>query len=126
MRAVVLERLAAQRSADDLDVLARAAERLAPGDAVPALDDLRARRAESEQDAAPESWSSVATVIAVAAGVRAGICMIAVPIPICSVVAAIQLATVTASAPHASDVQAEWKPSRSASCASATPPRGSS
>ena len=35
---------------------------------------------------------------------RAGICMIAVPIPICSVVAAIQEATVTASAPQASDV----------------------
>ena len=74
----------------------------------------------------PESWSSVATVIAVIAGVRAGICMIAVPIPICSVVAAIQEATVTASAPQASDVQTEWKPSRSASCAIATDPIGSS
>ena len=74
----------------------------------------------------PESWSSVATVITVIAGERAGICMIAVPIPICSVVAAIQLATVTASAPQASDVHEEWNPSRSASCASATPPFGSS
>ncbi len=52
--------------------------------------------------------------------------MIAVPIPIFSVVAAIQVATVTASAPQASDVQAEWKPSRSASWASSTPPLGSS
>ncbi len=68
----------------------------------------------------------MATVIAVVAGVRAGICMIAVPIPICSVVAAIQDATVTASAPQASDVQTESKPSRSASCAIATDPIGSS
>jgi hypothetical protein len=52
--------------------------------------------------------------------------MIAVPIPIRSVVAAIQLATVTASAPQASDVHAEWNPSRSASCASSTEPFGSS
>jgi hypothetical protein len=60
------------------------------------------------------------------AGVRAGICRIAVPIPIRSVVAAIHEATVTASAPQASDVQTEWKPSRSASCAIATEPIGSS
>jgi hypothetical protein len=52
--------------------------------------------------------------------------MIAVPIPICSVVAAIHDATVTASAPHASEVQTESKPSRSASCAIATEPIGSS
>ena len=68
----------------------------------------------------------MATVIAVAAGVRAGICMIAVPIPICSVRAAIQLATVTASAPHASDVQTEWKPSRSASMPNSAAVVGSS
>ena len=74
----------------------------------------------------PESWSSVAAVIAVIAGVRAGICMIAVPIPICSVVAAIQEATVTASAPQASEVQTESKPSRSAAWAIATDPIGSS
>ena len=41
--AVVLERLlAAQDRADDLDVLARARQRLAPCLAVPALRDLRA------------------------------------------------------------------------------------
>ena len=74
----------------------------------------------------PESWSSVAAVITVIAGVRAGICMIAVPIPIRSVVAAIHDAVVTASAPQASDVQTESKPSRSASCAIATDPIGSS
>ncbi len=68
----------------------------------------------------------MATVIAVAAGVRAGICMIAVPIPIRSVRAATQLATVTASAPQASDVQTEWKPSRSASMPYSTADRGSS
>ena len=44
----VLDRLAAQRRADDLDVLACAAERLPPGDAVPALDDLRPGRAEAQ------------------------------------------------------------------------------
>ena len=64
--------------------------------------------------------SSVATVVAVAAGVRAGICMIALPTAIRSVVAAIQAIGVTASVPYASDVQTEWNPSRSASCASAT------
>ena len=48
------------------------------------------------------------------------------PIPIRSVVAAIQEAMVTASAPHASEVQTESKPSRSASCAIATDPIGSS
>ena len=52
MRAVVLDRLAAERGADDLDVLARAAERLAVRDAVPALDDLRPRGAEAEEEAA--------------------------------------------------------------------------
>ena len=99
MRAVVLDRLAAQGGADDLDVLARAAERLAPRDAVPALDHLRPGGAEPEQDAAAGELVERRAVIAVVAGVRAGICMIAVPIPICSVVAAIQEATVTASAP---------------------------
>jgi hypothetical protein len=46
--AVVLDRLAAERGADDLDVLARAAEWLPPRDAVPALDDLRPGGAEAE------------------------------------------------------------------------------
>ncbi len=64
--------------------------------------------------------------MAVSAGVRAGICMIAVPIPIRSVRAAIQLAIVTASAPQASDVHTEPKPRRSASSPSATAPDGSS
>ena len=41
--ALVLDDVAPQRRADDLDVLARLAERLAPRLAVPALDDLRAR-----------------------------------------------------------------------------------
>ena len=52
LRAVVLERLAAQRLADDLDVLARLRERLPPRLAVPALDDLRAGGSEPEQEAA--------------------------------------------------------------------------
>ena len=80
MLAVVLERLlAAEDRAHDLEVLARARERLAPGLAVPALGDLGPARAETEEHALPERRSSVATVAAVVAGVRAGICMIAVP-----------------------------------------------
>jgi hypothetical protein len=51
--------------------------------------------------------SSVATVVAVAAGDRAGICMIALPTAIRSVVAAIHAIGVTASVPYASDVQTE-------------------
>jgi hypothetical protein len=50
--AVVLDGLAAEPGADDFDILPRPSERLAPGNAVPALDDLRAGRAEAEQDAA--------------------------------------------------------------------------
>ena len=79
MRAVVLEQLAAERCADDLDVLARLLERLSPRLAVPALDDLRPGRAEPEQEAAARQRSSVAAVIAVFDGVRPGICMIAEP-----------------------------------------------
>ena len=45
-------RLAGEDAADDLDVLARAGERLAERLAVPALDDLRARHPETEDQAA--------------------------------------------------------------------------
>ena len=51
MLAVVLDELAAKRGAHDLDVLARLLERLAPGLAVPALDHLRPRGAEPEEEA---------------------------------------------------------------------------
>ena len=47
-----IEQLAPQDRTDDLDVLARLLERLAPRLAVPALDDLRPRGAEAEQEAA--------------------------------------------------------------------------
>ena len=47
----------------------------------------------------PESWFSVMAVIAVIAGLRAGICMIAVPTLIFSVWARIQDAVDTASEP---------------------------
>ena len=47
----------------------------------------------------PERMSSVATVDAVAAGERAGICMIALPTAMRSVVAAIHAMGVTASVP---------------------------
>jgi hypothetical protein len=47
----------------------------------------------------PESWSSVVAVIAVMAGVRAGICMIPLATWICLVCAAIQASGVTASDP---------------------------
>ena len=55
-------------------------------------------------------------VVAVRVGVRAGICMIAVPTPMRSVTAATQVMVVTASEPYASADHTEWKPSRSASC----------
>ena len=55
----------------------------------------------------PESRSSVAAVIAVFAGVRPGICMIALPILSLVVVAASQERTVTASVPQASAAHAE-------------------
>ena len=51
--------------------------------------------------------SSVAAVIAVFAGVRAGICMIADPSSIVDVVAASHERTVTASVPHASAAHAD-------------------
>ena len=47
----------------------------------------------------PESWSSVAAVIAVMAGVRAGICMMPAPSPIVVVLAPNQAITVGASDP---------------------------
>ena len=50
--AVVDERLAAQPAAEDVDDLAGAAQRLVVGDAVEALDDLRAGRAEADHGAA--------------------------------------------------------------------------
>ena len=50
--AMVLDEFAAKRRADDLDVLARLLERLSPRLAVPALDDLRPGRPETEQEAA--------------------------------------------------------------------------
>ena len=55
----------------------------------------------------PDMRSSVAAVIAVFAGVRAGICMIAEPISIVEVTAASQESTVTASVPQASAAHAE-------------------
>jgi hypothetical protein len=54
-------------------------------------------------------------VMAVVAGVRAGICMTAVPTPIRSVRAATHVSVVTASEPYASALHTESKPRRSAS-----------
>ena len=58
----------------------------------------------------------MAAVIAVMAGVRAGICMIAVPSWILVVCATNHVSGVTASEPYASAVHTEWKPSDSARC----------
>jgi hypothetical protein len=55
----------------------------------------------------PERRSSVAAVIAVFEGVRPGICMIALPSLIFSVVAPSQERTVTQSVPQASAAHAE-------------------
>jgi hypothetical protein len=55
----------------------------------------------------PDSWSSVAAVIAVIAGERPGIWRIADPSLMRSVCAAIQARIVTASEPYASAVQTE-------------------
>ena len=55
----------------------------------------------------PDIRSSVAAVIAVLAGVRPGICMIAEPTLIVVVCAASHARTVTASVPHASAAQTE-------------------
>lgn len=63
----------------------------------------------------PDKWSSVIAAIAVAAGVRALICTMPVPSRIDSVWAPHQASGVSASLPYASAVQAEVKPSRSAS-----------
>jgi hypothetical protein len=57
----------------------------------------------------------VVAVIAVMAGVRAGICMIPEPRWMRSVCAAMYASGVTASEPYASAVHTTWKPSRSAS-----------
>ena len=64
--------------------------------------------------------SSVAAVIAVIAGERAGIWKRPDPSPIRSVTALRWPSTVAASWPHASDTQRESSPSRSACFASAT------
>jgi hypothetical protein len=59
---VELERgLAREDRRDDLSVLARAGQRIAVGDAVPALDDLRPGRAEPEQEAAAGEVISIAS-----------------------------------------------------------------
>ena len=55
----------------------------------------------------PESSARLMAVMAAMAGVRAGICMMAVPTLIFSVCARIQVAGVTASPPQASAVQTE-------------------
>ena len=62
----------------------------------------------------PESASSVAAVIAVIAGLRAGICMSPAPRSMRSVTALRCPSTETASCPHASATHSESSPARSA------------
>ena len=64
---------------------------------MPALDHLRTGGPETEQETAAGQRVEVIAVIAAQAGVRAGICMIAVPTLMRSVRASIQAAGVTAS-----------------------------
>ena len=89
--------LAPQHLAHDVDVLARARERLAERPAVPALDHLRARDAEAEDQRPRERWSSVSACIAVEVGVRAEICTMPVPSRMRAVRAASQASGVKAS-----------------------------
>ncbi|CAM5736512.1 hypothetical protein SMICM304S_08914 [Streptomyces microflavus] len=90
MLPLVREALAGHRLADDLDVLAGAGQRLVELDTVPALGDLRAQTPRPSRKRPPESESRVAAVIAVMAGWRAGICMIAEPTSMDTVCAATQ------------------------------------
>ena len=66
----------------------------------------------------PVSTSRLAAVIAVIAGVRAGICITAEPTSIVEVCAASQASTVGLSEPYASAAQTTSKPSASACWAS--------
>ena len=72
----------------------------------------------------PERWSIVIAAIAVAAGWRADICVIAVPSRIRSVCAPHHASGVRPSEPYASAVQIESKPSSSASAIASVTPGG--
>src|SRR5207244_12803820 len=72
----------------------------------------------------PDRWSSVIAAIAVAAGVRAEICAIAVPSFSRSVFAPHQASGVRQSDPYASAVHIESKPRRSASAMLSSTPDG--
>ena len=72
----------------------------------------------------PLRWSIVIAAIAVAAGVRALICTIAVPSRMLLVCEPHHASGVRASLPYASAVQAEVKPSRSASWMASSAPVG--
>ena len=111
--------------AHDVDVLPGSGEWPRVGLAVPTLDDLRPRRAQ------PEDEPTVRQVVERdrrhrrGGGVRADICMIAVPSLSVVVLAPHHASGVSASEPYASAVQIELNPSRSASTiASATPAGG--
>ena len=98
--AVELQALARERLAHDRDVLARAQQLAPEAHAVPALGDLRARRRRCPGSIRPpEIWSMVAAVIAVIAGLRAGIWKMAEPSLIVLVPPASQASTVAASEP---------------------------
>ena len=68
--AVVLHHLAAPNLAADLDQLTLAADRAVVGHAVPALDHLRARRTDAQNETSSETASRPAAVMAVSVGVR--------------------------------------------------------
>ena len=104
--ALVEHLLAPQGHPDDLDVLARPGQGRPEAHAVPPLAHLRAGDPEAEGKRPPVRVSSVAAVIAVIAGVRAGICMTPAPRPMVEVWAPSQARTVGASEPYASATQA--------------------
>jgi len=72
---------------------------------MPALDHLRAGRADAQRNRLPDMACRVIAVIAAQVGVRAGICMMLVPALIFLVCAKTQATGVTASVPYASPDQ---------------------
>ena len=100
MLAVVFDGAASGQDAlDDRDVFSSSADRFAIRNAMPPFNTCGPETPRPSSRRPPVSRSIVAAVIAVIAGVRAGICMTAVPTLMRSVLAASQTSGVTESEP---------------------------